>query len=131
MLSPQNTLFQTISQLKDKSCLINILNEYGMGPKVYDIITPKSDVTEVYICSNKSRDLTAETDYLEKSLNNLLDFIEQNIKNNKLIFQHYKTENRRTSSPYNIKLSLSKQLQKRYENLSQGLILIPEYNPSN
>ncbi|GEM_PF-5512909 len=123
MTPKKNNIMQIILELGEKSCLVNILDAYNMGPMIYDIITPAPNKTLVYIDSSHEVDLEKDSDYLEKSLKNLLDFLESKISQNKLLYKPFVRQNRRKSSDYDVELIISDETQKRYKNLSQGWIL--------
>lgn len=126
MISNNNTVMQVIHELGEKSCLTNILNAYNMGPTTYDIITPAIDTTLVYVHSSifKRENQKQDSLFLENSLVNLLDFINDKISNEALLYKPFTIHNRRNSSDYDTELILSESTQKKYENLSQGWILI-------
>lgn len=125
MISYKNKVMQVISELGEKSCLTNILNAYNMGPITYDILTPAQDKTKVYVNSYnfKHENQKADSLFLENSLINLLDFINDKIATGELKYIPFTTPNRRNSSDYDAELILSEIVQKKYENLSQGWII--------
>lgn len=95
---------QIILELGEKSCLVNILDAYNMGQMTYDIITPVPNKALVHINSSHEVDLEKDSDYLEKSLKNPLDFLESKIFQNKLLYKPFDRQDRRKSSDYDVKL---------------------------
>ena len=91
--------------------------------KKTDIICPYEGQTEVYVHSRNCKDLKADSDFIERSLIVLLDFLEDKIQQNTLKFIQFEEPIRRKKSDFTVKLNLTIKTQQRFDSLYQGWII--------
>lgn len=117
----KSTINKTIQYLGEKSCLTNILNEFGMGPGVYHIVNPSSQSTKVFV--HRTFDKEFQSNYFERSLNKLLDYLEDEIQKGNLQKTPFNSfECQEYSEAFDVELDISDVLSKRLASLSQTWI---------